>query len=136
MTMSIPRAKRICVLCKALSPSHSSLNEDEKHKVWNRSDLCPDCFSKQESAIFWKRSRREKVKSDVSGMVAELKEFALSVEPLDQCTGLLLAEFLVRKQILKRVSQGHFRFKDSDEELIFERVDFPRELFLEAQSRI
>lgn len=136
MTISIPKAKRVCIGCGTISPAYSRLNEDEKHKVWNRTDLCPDCFSKQEGTIFWKRATREKVKRDVTGILEDLRMHIASNNDLDQCTALLLSEFLVRKQVLKRISPGQFRFRDSEEVVSFARVDFPREIFLEAQSRV
>ncbi len=134
MTIVIPRAKRTCIQCGASNPEYSQL----EGKSWARSDLCPNCFKAKKPEIYWKRAPKEKSHADFSSLVEALREYALSQEAIDQCTGLLLAEFLLRAKVVKRVqgSTGKFRLKDSTDEFQFIQTDFPLEIRKDAQKRI
>lgn len=134
MTIVIPRARRSCIQCGASNPEYSQLEQ----KNWTRADLCPACFQASKPEIYWKRSVKEKTFTDFSSFVELLRENVESCEPVDQCTGLLLAEFLIRAKLLKRhpKAAGRFRLRDSSEEFEFKQTDFLREIRVEAQKKI
>ncbi len=137
MTISIPRPKRCCSVCGIQRPTYSKLDE-KKRDEWVRLDLCPSCFKEQKADIFWKRAEKEESKIDFSSLLGQLKDLSLSSDEVDRCTGLLLAEFLVRSKLVKRLSLELllFRVKSTNEEIQFTGAAFSQEIRKTAQHKL